>query len=432
MAVGYTRQEAANIATSNVIQASHFNNEFNAIVNAFSASTGHNHDGTTGGGAQISLTSAVTGVLPLANGGTGGTDAASVRTSLDLVVGTDIQAYSAALESITGLTTAADKMIYTTASNTYAVTDLSSFARGILDDANAAAVRTTIGLGSIATQEASGVTITGGTVTGITDITIADGGTGASDAPTARTNLGLGDSSTEDVVPVSKGGTGLTNVAAYTVVCGGTTSTGDLQSVSGLGDSGQILTSNGLTSLPSWQTLQQPTFSPGHVSGTYFGPTNFSRDAETNLTVTSNRLYALPIFVPQDSTYTGIGISVTTIGGSSARLGIYENLGGVPGDLLLDAGTVPTTTTGAKEISISEDLTSGWYWLTMVFNGAATISATDTNINVLPILGGANGGGSITAHYYTAHTFGALPAAFGVVTAETSSSVNCPWIGIKV
>jgi len=47
------------------------------------------------------------------------------------------------------------------------------------------------GLGTIATQASSNVSITGGSITGITDLAVADGGTGASDASGARTNLGL-------------------------------------------------------------------------------------------------------------------------------------------------------------------------------------------------------------------------------------------------
>lgn len=45
------------------------------------------------------------------------------------------------------------------------------------------------GLGTIATQAANNVTITGGSVTGITDLAIADGGTGASTAAAAFANL---------------------------------------------------------------------------------------------------------------------------------------------------------------------------------------------------------------------------------------------------
>src|SRR3990167_7355407 len=49
------------------------------------------------------------------------------------------------------------------------------------------------------------------------------------------------------------GGSGLTSFTPYALLAGGTLSTGSLQQVSGLGDAGQVLTSNGSGTLPSWQ-----------------------------------------------------------------------------------------------------------------------------------------------------------------------------------
>jgi hypothetical protein len=129
--------------------------------------------------------------LSVANGGTGASDAGTARTNLGLAIGSNVQAYDAGLQSISGLTTSADQMIYTTASDTYATASLTAAGRAILDDADAAAQRTTLGLGTIATQAANSVSITGGSISGITDLAIADGGTGASDAGTARTNLNV-------------------------------------------------------------------------------------------------------------------------------------------------------------------------------------------------------------------------------------------------
>jgi hypothetical protein len=55
------------------------------------------------------------------------------------------------------------------------------------------------------------------------------------------------------ILPVGNGGTGDASFTAYAVICGGTTSTGALQNVSGLGSSGNVLTSNGAAALPTWQ-----------------------------------------------------------------------------------------------------------------------------------------------------------------------------------
>lgn len=76
---------------------------------------------------------------PIVAGGTGATTAGAALTALGG------QPLDAGLTSIAGLTTAADRMIYTTAADTYAVATLTAAGRALLDDADAAAQRTTLG-----------------------------------------------------------------------------------------------------------------------------------------------------------------------------------------------------------------------------------------------------------------------------------------------
>ena len=107
----------------------------------------------------IDLTADVTGDLPVSEGGTGASTASAARTNLGVAIGSNVQAHSAILDDIAGLTQAADKLPYFNASTTAATTDLSAFGRSLIDDADAAAARTTLGVDAAGTDNSTDVTL---------------------------------------------------------------------------------------------------------------------------------------------------------------------------------------------------------------------------------------------------------------------------------
>jgi hypothetical protein len=181
--------------------------------------------------------------LPVTDGGTGASTASAARTNLG--IGT-IATQDANAVAITGGTVS-----------------------GVTLSSSAATI--TGGTVSGVTLSSSAATITGGSVTGITDLAVADGGTGVStltgivkgngtsafSAASAGTDY-YAPGSTD--VAVADGGTGLSSATAYAVLCGGTTSTGAFQSIASVGTSGHVLTSNGAGALPTFQAA--PTY-PG-------------------------------------------------------------------------------------------------------------------------------------------------------------------------
>jgi len=90
---------------------------------------------------------------PIVAGGTGATTKSGAQQALDLEPGVDIQAYNATLAALAALTLAADKLIYATGTDTLATSDLTTFARTLLAGVDAAAMRTTLGLGDMSTKD---------------------------------------------------------------------------------------------------------------------------------------------------------------------------------------------------------------------------------------------------------------------------------------
>ncbi len=127
-------------------------------------------------------------------------DAAAQRTTLGVAIGSDVQAFDAELAAIAGLTSAANKLPFFTGSGTADLADLTAFARTLLDDANASAARTTLGLAIGSDVQAFNSQLAAFAALSNTDgnFVVGNGSTFVVESgATARTSLGLGSIATQ-------------------------------------------------------------------------------------------------------------------------------------------------------------------------------------------------------------------------------------------
>lgn len=136
-----------------------------------------------------------------------------------------------------------------------------------------------------------------------------------------------------------------------------------------------------------------------------------------------NRAFAYPVLL-RAGTLSRVAVNVNSaVASSTLRLGIW-NVGsdGFPGTLLLDAGTVDTSTTGDKEWVINQAVSDGWYWFSFSAQGGASsanFKVVNSFVRRAPAAQTTLAGGSFRAGMRDSNNWsGALGSSFGTVSDD--------------
>lgn len=157
-----------------------------------------------------------------------------------------------------------------------------------------------------------------------------------------------------DPLSVVHGGSGDSSHTAYAVLCGGTTSTAPVQSVSGVGSTGQALVSNGAGALPTWQNVSGSGTVNSGTAGqiAYYAGSGTTISGNTPLTISGTSL----TLNGSNATFAIVGPGVT-----SSQLELTANS---------HNNQIQTDSTGRLTIA---DITDSHIWFT--FDPAPSITA---------------------------------------------------------
>lgn len=167
--------------------------------------------------------------------------------------------------------------------------------------------------------------------------------------------------------------------------------------------------------------VPEPITSPGRYTQVGYGPpaTGGAASSWDEITYT-------PWVIDRTVSLTRIGVEVTTISGAAAapRIAIYGDTSGKPGALILDCGSVDSTTLGIKELTIAQSLNAGRYWLAWWWGNVAGAQIRLNATSAAPV------GTTLTALLASNYAYLGLGAP--AATANTSSTWDkCPRFFVK-
>lgn len=346
----------------------------------------------------VALTSDLSAYAPLASPtftGTvtipGGASISGYATTTDVASG--YQPLDADLTALAGLTSAVDRLPYYTGSGTAALATFTSAARSLLDDSNAAAMRVTLGLGSIATQSSSAVSITGGVISGTSigasSAEIGAGGITIEDPanPANITNLYGASGASPGLYLPPTGTVILSNLSALNA---DNVSTGTVAAAR-LG-SGSSITTKYLRGDNTWQT----------ISGGGDALTTSSLDQFADVTQAATKTLA----ITESTTLAGGTHSGTNTGDQTTITG--------------NAGTATALQTGRAINGVTFDGTSA----ITVTAAAGTLSGSTLASGVTASSLTSAAGGSFGTAAFTASSAYEVPLTFGTGLTRTTNTIT--------